>query len=444
MMVLTAPALLVAGALAALVPLAVHLIRRRPSRRAPLPTLRFLRPDPRTAVRLGRPTDLPLLLLRAGMLLLLGAGLARPSWVPARAGTADVVLLDRSVHPAAWAAAVGEARRVLLRGGADVPGTLVLFDSVAEVVEVGLVPSLFDSLGAAPPGAPSSDLAVALRALPAALGSVVRADSARVTLVSPLLESSWSGGFGAVRAAGWPGAIRVERVPQPSPVEEPPPPPAGPVVVVAREGGVLVATALEAVGRRVRRAPDAASGLQAAAVVVADAEAQREPWLELARGGAVVVLAAAGGAGEAGGDLWFGPDLRLAGAGPRAPLAPVPGARLLAAWHDGSAAATARQLGEGCLVEIGTGLEAGDLPFQPGYPAALDRLVRGCEPPSAGSRPLDRGALALLRGAGSERVSTALVRPDRGGIPFGRWLLAAALAVALVETTLAYRRRRDA
>jgi hypothetical protein len=42
MLTLGAPLFLLAGALAALVPLALHLIRRRPPSRSPLPTARFL------------------------------------------------------------------------------------------------------------------------------------------------------------------------------------------------------------------------------------------------------------------------------------------------------------------------------------------------------------------------------------------------------------------
>ena len=74
MLTLAVPAFLVAGALAMLVPLALHLIRRRPPLRAPLPTARFLVEDPRNAVRVSRPTDLPLLALRMLLLLLLGFG----------------------------------------------------------------------------------------------------------------------------------------------------------------------------------------------------------------------------------------------------------------------------------------------------------------------------------------------------------------------------------
>ncbi|HEX6910077.1 MAG TPA: BatA domain-containing protein, partial [Longimicrobium sp.] len=69
MLTLALPGFLLAGTLAMLLPLALHLIRRRPPVRAPLPTARFLVEDPRNAVRVSRPTDLRLLALR--MLLLL-------------------------------------------------------------------------------------------------------------------------------------------------------------------------------------------------------------------------------------------------------------------------------------------------------------------------------------------------------------------------------------
>ena len=116
MLTLAVPAFLVAGALAMLVPLALHLIRRRPPMRAPLPTARFLAEDPRNAVRVSRPTDLPLLALRMFLLLLLGLALARPAWLPAPEGTSTVVLLDHgaAMRNAGWNAAVSEARRTLL------------------------------------------------------------------------------------------------------------------------------------------------------------------------------------------------------------------------------------------------------------------------------------------------------------------------------------------
>ncbi|HEX2189023.1 MAG TPA: BatA domain-containing protein, partial [Longimicrobiaceae bacterium] len=97
MLQLARPALLAAGLAAALLPLLLHLVARRPPERAPLPTARFLAPDARTAVRLRRrPTDLLLLALRMLLLVLLGAAAAGPAWLPRQRGTAELVLLDRS------------------------------------------------------------------------------------------------------------------------------------------------------------------------------------------------------------------------------------------------------------------------------------------------------------------------------------------------------------
>src|SRR4051812_689774 len=132
-----APWFLLAGGIAALVPLALHLIRRRPPSRAPLPTARFLSPDPRTSVRVGRPTDLLLLALRMLLLVLAAAAFARPVWRPAARGTAGVVLLDRGAATAggdAWPRGVAAARQRLLGPRGEALGALVLFDSAASVV----------------------------------------------------------------------------------------------------------------------------------------------------------------------------------------------------------------------------------------------------------------------------------------------------------------------
>ena len=109
MLTFAAPGFLLAGALAMLVPLALHLIRRRPPGRAPLPTARFLAEDPRNAVRVSRPSDLVLLALRMLLLLLVGAAFSRPAWLPAPEGTSTVVLLDRggAVDADGWRAGRG-------------------------------------------------------------------------------------------------------------------------------------------------------------------------------------------------------------------------------------------------------------------------------------------------------------------------------------------------
>jgi len=459
------PALLGAGLLAALVPLALHLISRRPPERAVLPTARFLSPDARTAVRVRRrPTDLLLLALRVLLLVLLGAAAAGPAWLPVRGGTAEVVLLDRSaaMDGPAWEAAVGEARRTLLAPDGSVRGALVLFDSAAAPARrSGLTPALFDSLVRAGPGGGAADYAAALREIPAAARELGGADSVRVTLLSPLVWDGWRPGLPAVRRAAWAGPIRLPDLPEPgnAPVADAPQSPSGSVVVVSPPGvGRYVSAALGATGWS-PRAPDDGEPADAyflldPAAVPAPVEARVRAALEA---GATVVLSGeapplrdllpweAGGDAGPGGALLLDDGTRLEGPAVRVPGRPAPGSQVLAAWEDGGAAAAAARSGRGCVVYLAADPEAGRLPLSAAYPRALARLARGCDAPGpvpAGGVPLDAGARAVLRGEGSASGAVAAPRDAAGGVPLGRWALAAALLVALAETALAYGGRR--
>lgn len=466
MLTFAAPAFLLAGALAMLVPLALHLIRRRPPGRVPLPTVRFLAEDPRNAVRVSRPTDLPLLALRMLLLLLAGAAFSRPAWIPAPEGTSTVVLLDRggAVEAAGWRAALAAARQALLGPEGEARGELVLFDSAAvHVPRARVRPELFDSLLAAGPGRARSDYGVALRAIPSATRALRGADSVTVRMISPLSSNGWSPGLGALRESAWPGSIQLTRIPMARDTTSAARPASSRrAYVVARGGGRFVSAALGALGYDVRAFP---TGPAPDSSIYFILSASHGPvFAELvvrARGGATVVLAhtAVQWRGDRaalmpwsngfalvpnsrGGAMWFGADLRIGGAAGRVSGEPANGARTVAAWDDGWPAATAMRMGRGCLVFVGTAMEGGDLPFQAEYPAMLGRLARGCEPQdeTTSDRPLDPGALQVLRGRGASSIAAHRLGAA-GGIAFGRWLLAAALAVALIETMLAYRRR---
>lgn len=466
MLTLAIPAFLVAGALAMLVPLALHLIRRRPPGRAPLPTARFLVEDPRKAVRVSRPTDLPLLVLRMLLLLLLGFGLARPAWIPAPEGTSTVVLLDHgsAMRGDGWRAAVGEARRSLLNPDGTARGELVLFDTAAvRVPRARVTPRLFDSLLSVVPPAVTADYAAALRAIPGAARELRGTDSVRVRMISTLADAGWSAGLAPLRRAAWPGALELARVPG----TLQPPDSAAPAadltsVTLGAPRGGFVATALAAAGMEGPRvSPSGALPAAPASVyVVVDAPsaATAAQLLERARAGATLVVTPAaaeplraalpwtGGFGvvRGGGAMWFGAETELAGAVGRVQAGgPAEGARTVAAWDDGRPAATAKRLGSGCVVFVGTELEGGELPFQAAYPAALARLARGCDAAAgtADSRPLDPGAIAVLRGRGPAAVAASAVGAAEAGVALGRWALAAALLVGLIETLLAYRRR---
>ncbi|HST60202.1 MAG TPA: BatA domain-containing protein [Longimicrobium sp.] len=470
MLTLGIPAFLLAGALAMGVPLALHLIRRRPPLRAPLPTARFLTEDPRNAVRVSRPTDLRLLVLRMLLLLLLGLALARPAWVPAPEGTSTLVLLDRgsAMRGDGWRAALGEARRSLLGADGEARGELVMFDTAAERVPRNrITPALFDSLLLAGASDHPADYAAALRAIPASARELRGADSVRVRMISALADGGWTPGLAPLRRAAWPGTLDLARVPLVPIVHDSgyaPRPPLTALTLSARGGG-FASAALGAAGLEGGRAdPGAPLATDAAVYLLMDAPsaATAAQLLERARAGATLIVTPAAATdairaalpwtggfavarNSAGGAMWFGPELELAGAAGRVEAGrPADGARVAAAWEDGRPAALAKPLGSGCIVFVGAELEGGELPYQAEYPAALARLARACAstvPLALDARPLDPGALALLRGRGPASVPASALASE-AGIGLGRWVLGAAILIALVETWLAYRRRR--
>lgn len=466
MLTFAAPWLLLGGALAALVPLALHLIRRRPPVRAPLPTARFLSPDPRTSVRVARPADPLLLALRMLLLVLAGAALSRPAWHPARRGTADVVLLDRGLAAAGlpWRNAVAAARARLIGADGGARGALVLFGDTADVVAGRrLSPTLFDSLASRAAASPASSYSAALGAIPAAVRALPQADSVRVTLVAAPRWSAWDDGLVPLRRAVFPGAFELVDVPLP-PVADGPLDSLGMTALyLARDPAraTYARTALEAAGWTVRVvAPTTDAPLMGATLIVAaqPVPSALAPALRARAADGATVLVAAPAADSlrpllgwpgamrpdnAAGALRFADGTRLAGAPSRLLGWTMPSVPL-ATWDDGQPAAAARREGRGCVVFVGTDVETGEMTLDGAYPRALSRLARGCEGGRAAddAAPLDAGARAVLRGRGARVVAAGAVLGAREGVPLGRWIMAAALLVALGETILAYGRRK--
>lgn len=438
------PAFLLAGALAALAPPILHLIARRPPERAPLPTARFLRADARTRVRVQRrPTDRILMLLRSAFLFLLGASLAGPSWASARAGTLDVVLLDRGAGMGdAWGEAI-DAVRALAAGEADV--AVVAFDTAPAL----LPPAALDSLAAAGPADAEADYAAAIRGLFAATLAHPEADSVRATLVTRPRWGAWSPALARLREE-WPGAIRVVTVSgsNDGPAEPAEAPTLPRAVVVAEDGaGAFAMAALAALGWEVGGdADDAAAYL----VIAAVPRPAADTLIARARDGATVVAAGVAFPGALeptaapGGRLVLDDGTALDGAVRSARIL-VDSARVLAAWGDGTPAAVARSVGAGCIVATEAALEAGRAPLSPAFPAVVARLLAGCavrDAPAPDPRPLDAAARSVLEGPGAPGAVHASVAGAPARRPLGRWVLLLALAAALAETWIAYGRRR--
>jgi len=99
-MTFVAPLFLIAG-LAAAIPIVLHMINRQKATRRPFPTLRFLNLSVQKTRRRKRVHDVLLMMLRAAVLLLIAAGLARPTMTSLNAlwggdHWAAVVILDNS------------------------------------------------------------------------------------------------------------------------------------------------------------------------------------------------------------------------------------------------------------------------------------------------------------------------------------------------------------
>lgn len=462
------PAFVLAGALAALVPLALHLIRRRPPARAPLPTERFLTPDPRTSVRVSRPTDLLLLALRMLLLILAGAAFARPAWVPRARGTSEIVLLDRGAAMApGWAQAVSAARGRLLGADGRARGELVLFDTAAvRVPRRRVTAALFDSLASAPPSAATVRYAAALRAIPDAARDLRGADSVRVTMITRSRWGGWSDGLALLRRAAWRGKIELIALPDaPAADSVPRDTTLKRALVIAdpEDRAVTYPVAgLEATGWTVRVAAPGRLAADSVGLIVVTGRVAGEAARSIddaVRGGATVVSDAGAGLPATlapwvpAADLdtlastfWFADGLHGTGALSRAEGGPPAGATVIAAWEDGRAAAVARRSGRGCAVYLGTYLALGQMVFDPAYPRVLERLAHGCESPSHAAldaAPLDAGARTVLAGRGDFAVSAAAAQAG-GGVALGRWIMAVALLVALAETFLSYGRKRRA
>jgi hypothetical protein len=460
------PAFVWAGAFAALLPLALHLIARRPPDRVPLPTARFLRQDQRTRLRIRRrPSDLLLMAIRSSFLLALGLGLAAPTWTGSAAGTAEIVLLDRSAASRqGWTGAVAEARTRLLAPDGSSRGTLVLFDTAAVVVPQSEVAGVLDTLESAAPIPMPPRYGPAFSALTEARSRLL-AESASVTIIGTPVAQGWTPGLAPLRAAAWAGSLEwvtpVEPAAQALAAEiaEKDAVRAQRARVNGGTEGRFVDAALQALGWAVGRAPEGARpDLQ---VVLPGGGAPDPAELDALASAGAIVLIAGDATSAVGLELWIpGPEADAArpergilvfpdgyqvpGVGGRTGGAPAPGARVVAVWEDGSPAAVVRPRSGGCSAFVAADPEAGRLPTSARLPGLLRRLLEACAPPhssSPGFVPLDQGALHLLR---SPESPPRLALGASGGAPrlaLAPWLLALAAILLIAETAAAYLRR---
>ncbi|MFL5582398.1 MAG: BatA domain-containing protein [Gemmatimonadaceae bacterium] len=375
-----APAYLAAAALAAALVVALHLLVRRRPPSALLPTARFIPDVPASATALAaRPADVPLLLLRVLVLLLVGAALAGPRLTPRPRGTARVVAVDVSRGASRAAALTAAAPHVA--GAAAV----IAFDSAARAVPADSLAAL----ASAPPTMSRGSLSAALvRALRAASRLRESADSVQLVLVTPALAEEADAATMEVRAL-WPGRVDLVRTP-----------PAGSM-----------------------------AGADSVLVEWADSAASPD-WRRRAR-------ADVPGALRAGDAVLVAPLARAWAHVPR------DSSRVAARWTDGEPAAVERSVPGGCVRELGFALPtAGDVALRPDAERVLARLRTAPCAGRADPTPMSDAAVQALAGAGRLARASDFPAAARRGSPLAPWLLGGALLLALAELPLRRARRR--
>lgn len=428
-MTILAPwALWVAGGVAALVA-ALHFLASASPRTMLLPTTRFI-PDRAASARARtiRFSDLPLLLLRVAIVMLVGLAFAWPVLSGAKRPVGRVVMVDRG-RLADRDEAADSAAKYYAQGD-----RLFIFDSAAhELTEKFPVAGVAaDRVRiAAPRGSLSAGLAAGMRAASALRGD---ADSVELVLVSPFAAEEFDAATSAIRAA-WPGRVRL-------------------VHLRAKHAGygerLYTEVRNATLDDPVRAIVSMSSPLDTGAIKADSIRIDRgnlasvdTTWTSYGR--ALVRWPA--GLDSSGFPLREHVDTASAvmvGAGSQSvvvvspfarSVSPPPG-RVIARWADGSPAATERTMMDGCVRDVAIPLpRAGDLALR----ESTRRLVTALTAPCGGIADLTAAsdsALAALRGAGPLVATRTLALHATPPGTLSAALLGAALALLLLEPLL--------
>jgi hypothetical protein len=408
----------VAGVVAALGVVALHLLSTQRPPVEPLPTARFVpASDVRAVSRTARPTDVPLMLLRVLAALLIGAAFAQP--IPDAPGPAlrRVVALEWTTALGDPEAARAAAQRLLGEGDA-----LVVYDTAARLV----TPEALAALPA--PTVRRAALSPMFLAAHDAARQIARgADSLALTVIGAFPVNAWDEATDALRAQ-WPGRLEPMRV-------------AGIADTAAAPGvTVLSAAADDPLAPAVAALP-VARGAHPLRLRVGETTAADTQWLSGAAGG-VLLRWPAPSADSLPADGVLAAD--GASAALVAPLGrgAVPDGRVIARWRDGTPAVTERVVGQGCERTVGIVLpRAGDLTLRSPFQALLAVLLAPCG--GARAAGVADSTLARFAGAGAW-AAAAPFATEAAASPLTPWLLAAALLALVAEQWWRRRRRPEA
>lgn len=416
-MMFLAPGFLYASIAVAAAVVALHFIATRQPRAGMLPTVRFIPDLPATATaRATRPSDLLLMLLRAAIVLAVGAALAKPVLKPSRGVEASVILVDIS-RSARDSLALRDSVRAVYRAR----DAVVLFDSSARIVATGAA----DSLEHLTPGNARGNLSAALvAALRAASSLRDRADSIALVIVSPFAAEEFDAATNDARSL-WPGRARLVRVAAPIDTTIPRVSRAS-LELSARAGDPLqyaiaeVRVSRDATGLIVR---NGASGVATEGALI-DWPVSSRPQGAVARLAPDTVGAVIAG------------DAIVVSAFERRwsyPADSIRNAEVIARWVDGEPAAIETRRERGCARSVAVPVAAvGDLVISRDFTEFVSRITGSCIEATA-TAPAPPARVAALSGRGSLAPRSAFKpRPDVRST-LQTWLIGFAVIAALAE-----------
>ncbi|MDQ2931998.1 MAG: BatA domain-containing protein [Gemmatimonadota bacterium] len=420
-------ALWVAGAVSAAV-IALHILASKNPRVVVLPTTRFIPDMPlRATARALRLSDVLLLMLRVAVVMLVGVAVARPELTRARRSVGRAVLVDRS-----WIVNRQEARDSATRYY-ETGDLLFVYDSAAYQVR-GKDPLAYVSaeriFSPDPRGSLSAALAAAIRDVSELRGE---ADSVEIVLISSLSAEQFDNATSAIRAL-WPGRIRIVRL--------------------NGLGGFPVQTYRDVFGASsddpVRAAVSFATHLDMGHIKTDSVRIDRRnpvradtTWtqhgLTLVRWPASLDSSGyprRARVDTAGAVMAQGDGRQVVVVSPFVRAVDPPPGIVVARWADGSPAATERKMMHGCVRDVAIPLPSrGDLALREGTRRLVAALTRQCGavvPPSN----VSDSTLDMLRGSGPLVATRALESRTASPGHLTTWLLAAALALFLLEPLL--------
>lgn len=420
-----APAFFYASLAVAAAVVALHFIVTRQPRAAVLPTARFVPNLPANATaRATRPSDLLLMLLRMLLVLLIGAGLARPIFKPGRANSARVIVADAS-RSVADIAPIRDSVAKYYRSG----DALIVFDSAARVITGNSADSIRAIEKTNRSGRLSGALISALHA-----GSSLRdkADSVELVVVSPLAADEFDAATDSIRSL-WRGKATLVKIG----ASERAPIPASPIQMRATSADPLAVTVAR-VGQQDGAAKIVRDGINPGDIRT-DSRQALVDWpvsLRPARATAASKVDTIG-AVVAGNSI-------VVSAFPRRwtfAADSIGDARVIARWTDGEPAAIEWIQNKSCIRSVAVPVNpVGDFALQATFTRFAQSMAGPCSADQV-SLSASPAQIASLTATGSLAPRDAFEPRDDVRSTLAPWLIGLGLVAAIAE--LFVRRRKD-